>query len=392
MYFGEICLYLSQNQNVMYRPFVYGTSVSGDNFTDRVVETSRIKKNFSAGINTILISPRRLGKTSLVKKVISEFDNSDPVIVFMDIYDCRSAQDFYLRYSQSILKALSSTTERLMENAKEFLGRLAPRISVSPDMTSEYSLSIGISHKDIDPDEILNLPERIAEKKGLHIVVCIDEFQQIGEFSDSLTFQKRLRGIWQHQQRSSYCLFGSKKHMMEKIFHSKRMPFYMFGDTIYLGTIPEADWISYICSRFSTAGITISEEHAAEICRKVECYSSYVQQLAWNVMVNANSTVTDADVKNGMEFLVSQNEPLYVAKIENLSSYQLNLLRAICAGVNSGFTSESVLKKWNLGSKSNVARIRSSLIEKELIDKRDGKLYISDPVLRFWLTKYLQKL
>lgn len=205
----------------MYKPFVYGTSVSGENFTDRVNETTRIKKNFSSGINTILISPRRLGKTSLVKKVISELDGKDPVIVFMDIYDCRSAHDFYLRYSQSILKALSSTAERLMENAKEFLGRLAPRISINPDLTSEYSLSIGVTPKDIDPEEILNLPERIAEKKGLHIVVCIDEFQQIGEFSDSLTFQKRLRGVWQHQQRTSYCLFGSKKHMMEKIFHSK---------------------------------------------------------------------------------------------------------------------------------------------------------------------------
>lgn len=104
----------------MYKPFVYGTSVSGDNFTDRVEETSRIKKNFRAGINTILISPRRIGKTSLVKKVISEMDGLEPVIVFMDVYDCRSPHDFYLRYSQSILKALSSTAERLMENAKEF--------------------------------------------------------------------------------------------------------------------------------------------------------------------------------------------------------------------------------------------------------------------------------
>lgn len=376
----------------MYKPFVYGTSVSGDNFTDRVEETSRIKKNFRAGINTILISPRRIGKTSLVKKVISEMDGLEPVIVFMDVYDCRSPHDFYLRYSQSILKALSSTAERLMENAKEFLGRLAPRISVSPDLASEYSLSIGVNPKDIDPEEVLNLPERIAEKKGLHIVVCIDEFQQIGEFADSLTFQKRIRGIWQHQQRTSYCLFGSKKHMMEKIFHSKRMPFYMFGDTIYLGTIPELDWISYICSRFDKAGIIISKEHAEEICRKVECYSSYVQQFAWNVMVNAGSMVTDADIKNGMEYLVSQNEPLYISKIENLSSYQLNFLRAICAGVNSGFTSESILKRWNLGSKSNVSRIRASLIEKEIVEKRAGKLYISDPVLRCWLTGYLQKL
>ena len=376
----------------MYKPFVYGTSVSGDNFTDRVEETSRIKKNFRAGINTILISPRRIGKTSLVKKVISEMDGLEPVIVFMDVYDCRSPHDFYLRYSQSILKALSSTAERLMENAKEFLGRLAPRISVSPDLASEYSLSIGVNPKDIDPEEVLNLPERIAEKKGLHIVVCIDEFQQIGEFADSLTFQKRIRGIWQHQQRTSYCLFGSKKHMMEKIFHSKRMPFYMFGDTIYLGTIPEHDWVSYICSRFDKAGIIISKEHAEEICRKVERYSSYVQQFAWNVMVNAGSMVTDADIKNGMEYLVSQNEPLYISKIENLSSYQLNFLRAICAGVNSGFTSESILKRWNLGSKSNVSRIRASLIEKEIVEKRAGKLYISDPVLRCWLTGYLQKL
>ena len=376
----------------MYKLFVYGTSVSGDNFTDRVEETSRIKKNFRAGINTILISPRRIGKTSLVKKVISEMDGLEPVIVFMDVYDCRSPHDFYLRYSQSILKALSSTAERLMENAKEFLGRLAPRISVSPDLASEYSLSIGVNPKDIDPEEVLNLPERIAEKKGLHIVVCIDEFQQIGEFADSLTFQKRIRGIWQHQQRTSYCLFGSKKHMMEKIFHSKRMPFYMFGDTIYLGTIPEPDWISYICSRFDKEGIIISKEHAEEICRKVECYSSYVQQFAWNVMVNAGSMVTDADIKNGMEYLVSQNEPLYISKIENLSSYQLNFLRAICAGVNSGFTSDSILKRWNLGSKSNVSRIRASLIEKEIVEKRAGKLYISDPVLRCWLTGYLQKL
>lgn len=113
----------------------------------------------------------------------------------------------------------------------------------------------------------------------------------------------------------------------------------MFGDTIYLGTIPEPDWISYICSRFDKAGIIISKEHAEDICRKVECYSSYVQQFAWNVMVNAGSMVTDADIKNGMEYLVSQNEPLYISK-SKFVILSVEFLRAICAGVNSGFTSE----------------------------------------------------
>lgn len=44
-------------------------------------------------------------------------------------------------------------------------------------------------------------------------LVSIDEFQQIGEFADSLTVQKRLRGVWQHHQHVSYCFFGSKSNV-----------------------------------------------------------------------------------------------------------------------------------------------------------------------------------
>lgn len=370
-----------------YKSFVYGTAVSGENFTDRKVETARLKKDFEAGLNTILISPRRMGKTSLVKKVISEMTDVKTVIVFMDIYDCRSEEDFYLRFSQEILKSLSSGAEKLLENAKEFLGRLAPKLSLSPDMSSEYSISLGISKKEMDPDRILNLPEKIAEKRGLHIIVCIDEFQQIGEFQDSLSFQKKLRGVWQHQQRTSYCLFGSKKHMMENIFQNRRMPFYMFGDTIYLGSIPENDWVEYICSRFNSAGIPIAEEYALEICRRVELHSSYVQQLAWNVMLNTDKEVTSDVIDKATEDLINQNEPLFMSKIENLSSFQLNMIRAICAGVHSGFTSEQVYTEWHIGSKSNVSRVRTVLIEKELIEKRAGGLYISDPVFKLWFAK-----
>ena len=53
----------------------------------------------------------------------------------------------------------------------------------------------------------------------------------------------------------------------------------MFGNILYLEKIPEADWVSNICSRFNKTGITISAGHAEDICRRVECYSSYVQQL-----------------------------------------------------------------------------------------------------------------
>ena len=77
-------------------------------------------------------------------------------------------------------------------------------------------------------------PKKIAIEKGIQIVICIDEFQQISDFEDSKTFQKKLRSVWQLQQHVSYCLFRSKKHLMNELFEKKNLPFYKFGDAIYL--------------------------------------------------------------------------------------------------------------------------------------------------------------
>ena len=194
----------------MKRAFVYGISVEGENFTDRVKETKRLKLNFENGINVILISPRRMGKSSIVKKVKSEITNSEIKVVYMDIYDCRSEYDFYNRFATVLMKETASKSEHIIENIKRFLVRLTPKISFSPEPMSDISLSLGITPQNYQPEEILQLPELIAKKQGKHIVVCIDEFQQIGEFTESLTIQKRIRGVWQHQQNVSYCLFGSK--------------------------------------------------------------------------------------------------------------------------------------------------------------------------------------
>ena len=70
----------------MDKAFIYGMSVEGKNFTDRELETKRLQLNFENGMNSILISPRRIGKTSLVKKVKSLTENQERIVVFMDIY------------------------------------------------------------------------------------------------------------------------------------------------------------------------------------------------------------------------------------------------------------------------------------------------------------------
>jgi len=368
----------------MSKPFVYGTAVFGENFTDRDAETKRLKMNFEAGVNTILISPRRTGKTSLVYHAVEQITDPSVKVVMMDIYDCRDEYEFYERFASAVLKGMTTKAEQAMALAKSFLSRLSPKISISPEPSQEFSVSLGIGPKTEKPEEILDLPERIAQKRNLNIVVCIDEFQQVGEFPDSLNFQKKVRGVWQLQKKVSYCLFGSKKHMMDRLFQDRAKPFYHFGDMFFLETIPREEWVKYIVQRFGTRNMTISEEIAGRLCDKVESYSSYVQQLAWNVMIETEGVVTEQNLESGYELLIRQTSALFVRQLANLTVYQMNYLKALDAGLHTGFASSNILEEYRLGSKSNIARIENVLISKELIEKKEDGVYFADPVFAFW--------
>lgn len=368
----------------MEKAFVYGMSVAGNNFTDREKETKRMVLDFENGINVILISPRRMGKTSLVKKVMSEMDNPNIKVVYMDIYDCRSEYDFYNRYAETILRATGSRMEQVMDSIKRFLTRVTPKLSFSPEPNSEFAFSLGITPKDYRPEEILNLPELIAKEQGIRIVVCIDEFQQIGEFSDSITIQKRLRGVWQHHQNVSFCLFGSKRHLMENMFQNKRMPFYMFGEMIFLDCIPKEYWVPFIRSRFNKYGKEISDEYAGCICDTVNSYSSYVQQLAWNVMAETDTVVTEESMQNGINALLEQCSSLFMQQTEGLTSYQLNFLRILCQDIHSGFTTKEVADMYPLGTKSNIDRIKKALLEREIITNQKEGVFFADCIFERW--------
>ena len=371
----------------MDKAFIYGMSVEGKNFTDRELETKRLQLNFENGMNSILISPRRIGKTSLVKKVKSLTEGKDRIVVFMDIYKCRSEYEFYEKFASSVIQATSTKMDQMVQTAKEFIMSITPKITYSPDPGTEYTLSLGITPKTNTPEEILDLPERIAQKKGIQMVVCIDEFQQIGEMPDSLTIQKTIRSVWQHHRNVCYCLFGSKQHLMNNLFYSRKMPFYQFGDMFFLKKIPTEKWVPFITSRFKDAGKQISEKLAERICQTVDNYSSYVQQLAWNVLVVSDSIVTEQTFQEGLEATFAQVTPFFVELTANLTTYQLNLLRAICTGFHEDFGKKEVTSQYDLGSRSNLVKLKKALIEREIIEQTEDGLFISDPLFERWFKR-----
>ena len=381
---------MRQNLNVMdNKPFMFGTPVEDAHFIGRQVEMNRLSANFRYGINTILLSPRRWGKTSLVNKVAAEMSSKEIIVVRMDIFSCRNEYDFYNVFSEAILQQTASKIEEWKDLASGFIERLVPKLSMSLDGQTEYGVSLGITPKTHQPEEILDLPELIAKRKGCRIVICIDEFQQVGEFPDSLSVQKRMRTVWQRQKNVSYCLYGSKMHMMTNLFQKRSYPFYKFGEIQYLKNIPLEAWTPYIIKGFAQEGKRISESMVEKLCNNVDYQSSYVQQLAYNTLLLTEQEVDEMILKKALNDLIDQNSIVFIEQTQSLTSYQLNFLRAILAGINTDFGKSEVRENFNLGSPSNIVRLKNSLIDKELVELTSDGIVIGDPVLKLWLKRVL---
>lgn len=369
----------------MKNPFVFGKAVEGVYFTDRTEDAKRLSANLTHGINTVLISPRRWGKTSLVKKVMGEMDNREIIPVFIDVFQCKSEYEFYHAFATAVVRQTSSKLDEWVETVKMFLANISPKFSFGSDPMNDFTLSFEWSPKDDTELDILQLPEKIAQKKGVRIVVCIDEFQQVADFSDSLKFQKKLRSVWQHQQNVTYCMFGSKKHLMENIFNDKGMPFYKFGDMMFLKKIPTDEWVAFICAKFRETGKVISEEQATRICEATENLSSYVQHLAWVVWYKSDKVVANKDVSDAIDDLLEQNKVFFQREVEQLSEHQLNFLRALANGVTSGFSRKEVIKKYRLESSANIQSVKKALLKKDLIDIDGQELSFNDSLFKLWL-------
>ena len=178
---------------------------------------------------------------------------------------------------------------------------------------------------------------------------------------------------------------------MNELFEKKSLPFYKFGDAIYLGKISTPDWVKYICARFEATGKKVSPGIAESICLTVDNHSSYVQQLSWLLWIHTDKEANEENLQEAITDLLAQNTPLFEKQTEELTAYQMNFLRAITEGVHTEFTTQGILQKYQLGTSANVSIIKRALVKKELIEIERKQIYLADPVLELWLKQEFAK-
>lgn len=377
----------------MEAPFVYGRIADDLNFTDREDEVALLTQNFKNLINTIIISPRRWGKTSLVNKcarLLSE-ESKDILVCQVDIFNCRTEEQFYTAYANALIRISTSAWEEFVAGVKKYLSRMAPTVSLS-EGSQNYELSFGISFKDnrLSYDEILDLPQQIAKDKGKKIIVCIDEFQNINEYEDSLAFQRKLRAHWQTHTSVCYCLYGSKRHMLLSIFNDYSMPFYKFGDILFLQKIERKDWAAFISQRFVDTGKQISDELSGMIADKMKNHPYYTQQLSQQTWLRTSKDCSEAIVNEAFSSLIGQLSLLFTNIIDTLTSRQISFLIAVADGVVN-FSSKDILKQYQLGTSANIKNLKKATLEKDLIDILPGNtIEIQDPAFEYWLKNVYQ--
>ena len=179
----------------MESPFLYGKTVSKDSFTNRTADIARLSGNLKHHINTILISPRRWGKSSLVKKVAAGLGSRSIKVIQLDLLSIRNEEEFYKLLAAETIKATSGKLTEWIQTAKLFLKHITPKISVGTDPVNDFEINFEWKELEKHYKEILNLPEKIAAKKKLHLIICIDEFQNCGSFKEPP--QGNLLPLWQ---------------------------------------------------------------------------------------------------------------------------------------------------------------------------------------------------
>lgn len=369
-------------------PFEYGTIAEKEYFIDREDDRRNLKTFLGGGINVMLISPRRWGKSSVVKAAMQELlaEDQHVRVCYLDAFKVTSLEDFYNKFASAVIQGTSSAFEKRWQEAVNFVKSIAPAITISSDPMNSIEVNLHYNPIQLNEESILDLPERIAMAKGVHVIVCIDEFQQLAKLGEWKHLEGTMRSVWQQQQHTNYCLYGSKRHMMMDIFGNANNPFYRFGQLLRLEKIGKPYWLPFITNNFANYGKHISEEMAGRVCDTVDCNPWYVQQFCFIIWTHTETEVNEEVFNASLKMLLDSNTDMYLSDIDKLSVSQVSLLKAIVNG-ESHLNAQSAVAKYSLGSPQNITKNKRALVEKDIVEKQGNNFMVIDPVFKLWLKR-----
>jgi len=378
----------------MDNPFVYGEVVPGDAFVDREAELDRLVADLGSGQKVFLISPRRYGKSSLIRQTLQSLRRRGALAVDVTV----SSYSSYLAFLEGYARAIA-TVESKWERARtwltEAIASTRPEVRYEPKDTGLGRFSVAFPQvttaRDLNrlANEVFALPGKLAAERKRTIVIALDEFQAIDSFNGG-TVEHALRAAAQHQRQVGYVFAGSEPSLMEKMIGPRR-PFYKAGPVLRLQKISATLFGDFIEQRFVKTGIKPEAGVAEAIVDLAGNLPYDVQRLAheaWDdVRAKAGRKVTLEDLHGTLTRLLSEQETIFEALWQRLTLQQRATLRAVVLQGGREIHSADARFRHRLGGPSTIQKSLAALTKQDVLLKEGPRYVVVDSLLREWVAR-----
>jgi uncharacterized protein len=374
-------------------PFVYGEVVPVVAFVDRETELDRLTRDLLAGQKIFLISPRRYGKSSLVRQALRAAERSGALTVEVTV----SSYSPYVAFLEGYARALLGVETRLDKARawmREMLGSVRPEVRLEPDERGGSQLALSFpsarSERDVSrlAQEVFALPGRIAEARHRRLAVALDEFQAIGSFNGG-SVEHALRAAVQHQRQVGYVFSGSEPSLMERMLGRSR-PFYKAGPVMRLQKIPADRFAEFIEARFRATRLRPAAGLGTAIVELAGNLPYDVQRLAHEVWDDAQGgrTVGLDDLHQTLKRLLGEHEAIFEGTWQRLTLAQRATLRAAVLEEGRELLSGDVRSRYRLGGASTVQASLSALVREDILAREGTHYAVVDSLLREWVARH----
>lgn len=366
-------------------PFLLTGYVSPTFFCDREHETSKMISALQNGRNLTLISPRRMGKTGLIRHIFYQMETERQAkCYYVDLYKTDSLASFVEQLANVVLGSLDTTKSKIVKQVTTFFKSLRPLFSydsltgvptfmvdVKPEL-AEHSLAEVFSY---------------MEQSGQQCVVAMDEFQSIADYNDR-NMEALLRSHIQQLNSVHFIFSGSQRHVLENMFASANRPFYQSTQIFNLYEIEEQSYYEFAKKKLEVHRQQLIANVFGHLYQTLAGHTWYVQMMLNRLYEAGEPSITTALVDQILSGIVDENEATFQTFMRLVTPAQAKLLRAIAReGSVQQALSQSFISQYHLGATSTVRSAIKTLVEKELVLDTQGAYQIYDRFFALWLKR-----
>lgn len=373
---------------------MYSKYVTGKGNIGRKTEARAIANLLGQGENIVIYEAPKTGKTSLVQQAFFNMKSSgaDFVSAGVSLLNVRTLRDLATRLGSEVLHAAYGSPQDYSPIVESLLP--GTHFVFDPQRYADCGeiLSLNWELDQGDLKAALSLPYRAARKCGRKIYVLLDEFQNIMLTEDGDRACRLMEEVFREldaedKAAASYIFTGSKVNAMHEIFGTKKY-FFRQAERVKIGEIDTREIIDHVIRGLLASGKVIDRDLLLGVCKLFRNNIYYINHFSAICDSLTKGYIMEPILNEALSTIVSIHEPRFIATMEDLTTFQVSLLRAVLDG-QTKFTSSDVIEQYALNSSANVRRLKDALCKKEIITFSDnGVPSVIDPLFEYWARRY----